>query len=195
MSARAGKSPRKGVLRIALSGLGLIAAAYGAALYLESFVTDERCCLATWPNANPVQVERLLERRDPRGENPDLQERAARQVITARPVDPSGWMRLAYADTLRQGRLTPQGLKALSTSYTMAAYAARNAAWRVAFALDHWYELDADTRAQAEIELKALSQDPVRRDEGRRRIGAISNPLGRYLGSQHGMLPDPKPPR
>ena len=47
-------------------------------------------------------------------------------MITARPVDPSGWMRLAYADTLRQGRLTPQGLKALSTSYTMAAYAARN---------------------------------------------------------------------
>jgi hypothetical protein len=138
-----------------------------------------------------VQTERLLDRADPKGVDPGLQDQAARRELAARPVDPSGWMRLAYADVLRHGRLTRKGLGALKTSYTMSAYAGRDAGWRVAFGLDHFYELDADARRQLLTELQGLSRDDPRRPAAMARIGRVTNPLGRYYADRAGMLPPP----
>jgi hypothetical protein len=100
---------------------------------------------------------------------------------------------MAHADALRNRRLTPQGRYAFQTSYTMAAYAGANAGWRVAFGLDHWYELDADTRRRVTTELEALSRDHLRREAARVLIGRVSNPLGRYQAHLHDMLPPPGP--
>ena len=174
-----------------MAGLCAVASAYGLLLYLESFAASAACCRATWPNPNPVQAERLLDARDPAGLDPVLQERAARQELAARPVDPSGWLRLAYADSLRNGRLTPAGLAALKTSYTMVAYGGQNAGWRVFFGLNHLYELDADTRRQVLAELKVLSQDYPRNVPARARMAHLTNPLGRYYAAQYEMLPPP----
>lgn len=175
----------------ALAALAVVAAVYGATLYAESFIAGDGCCAATGLQPNPVQAERLLERADPKGLDAALQEQAARQVIAARPIDASGWLRLAYADALRNGRLTPQWRYALKTSYTMAAYAGRNAGWRAAFGLDHWYELDADSRARVIAELKALARDNTRRDAAKSLIGGVRNPVGRYQAHLQGMLPPP----
>jgi hypothetical protein len=176
-----------------VGGLAALAAIFGSALFAESFTAPAGCCLATWPNPNPVQVERLLSARDPAGRDAGAQEVAAQEVLAARPVDSSGWMRLAYADALRNGRLSPSGLNALRTSYVMSAYAGRNAGWRLAFALQHWDELDSDTKQQAMIELKALQKDGLRLAAAKQQISAVSNPAGRALAAMNDLLPPVEP--
>jgi hypothetical protein len=175
--------------RLYLGSAFAVAAVYGALLLAESFFTGPGCCLASWPNPNPVQTERLVDAADPDGRNGAAQARAARDVLAARPVDASGWMRLAHADALRNGRLSPEGLHALRTSYTMSAYAGRNVGWRVTFALNHWDELDADTRAQALQELEILANDGLRRDAAKPQLETVSNPVGRTYVEIFGLVP------
>ena len=193
MRQKPGRPRGRRLAAMATAGGAIVAAAYGAALYLESFAAPEGCCLASAGQPNPIQVERLLDQADPKGLSASLQDQAARDTLAARPVDASAWLRLAYADALRNRLLTPQGVYAFKTSYTMAAYAGINAAWRVAFALNHWDELDPDTKRQVVAELKALRLDAPRLDAARVRIGRVTNPVGRYYAFLYDMLPPPEP--
>ena len=73
----------------------------------------------------------------------------------------------------------------------MAAYATQNAGWRVAFGLNHWWQLDQETRQQVVAELNALSLDGVRRGGARAMIGQVKDILGREQARQYDMLPSP----
>lgn len=190
MSSRLPQSATFSRRRVTAWGLAFFmigAGAYGALLTFESFGSESGCCGATKPHPNPIQAERLVLAHDPQGLNSQLQAQAARAVLASRPIDHTGWMRLAYAESLEAGRLTPSGLAALRNSYTMAAYAGRNAGWRSAFALQNWPALDLETQQFAIAEFIALKADWPRLQAQKGHIVTVTLPIGRAIAVGHGL--------
>jgi hypothetical protein len=90
----------------------------------------------------------VLAAADPKGLDAAAQGRAAVAVLTASPANASGWMRLAYADRLKNGRLTDDGARAMEMSYVSTPYVYRQAPWRIAFALENWSNMTTEGRKE-----------------------------------------------
>lgn len=172
-------------------GLAALAAVFAAMLLGESRFMGARCCLASWPQSDPLQAERLLAAADPDSRDFRAQRRAALGVLDARPADPSGWVRLAYADRLEHGRLTAQGLKALDNSYSAAVYAGGDAAWRLQLALDNWSALPVRSREDALTELDLVRTDWPQLRRLTEWAPRLTDPNGRIVAALQGLTPSP----
>lgn len=133
----------------------LLGALYAVGLFYEADLSPAGCCGLTWPTPDPMAAERRMAHDDPQALNAAVQRQAAVEVLTARPAEPTAWLRLAYADRLAHTQLTPAGAKALETSYLVSPFIYRQAPWRIGFAFDNWSRLTPEGRRAAlrEIEI------------------------------------------
>ncbi|MDB5459873.1 MAG: O-antigen polymerase [Caulobacteraceae bacterium] len=172
--------------------LGVVAAliaAYGAGLYYEQVFAPAGCCALTWPNANPLQAERILGQVDARAVDPAAQEQAAVRVLNGRPGDPTAWLRLAYADWLTHGRLTAAGQRALDTSYLIAPYGGAFTPWRISLALNNWSALPQATRQDAVKEVNVALTDYDTRRPLEAAVRGVGDPSGRLAAALLGLGP------
>jgi hypothetical protein len=164
-------------------------AAYGAGLYYEQSFAPAGCCALTWPNADPVQAERILARTDPNGVNAAAQQQAAVAVRAARPGDPTGWLRLAYADWLsHDGRMTDAGMKALATSYLITPYGGPFSPWRVILSLNNWTILPVATRLDVAREIQVVKTAQYF-ETTKKAAAGVRDPSGRMAAVVLGIAP------
>jgi hypothetical protein len=145
--------------RILLTVGATLGALYAAGLFYEIDFAPAGCCGLAWPSHDPAAAERQALARDPKGLNPAVQHDAAVAVLTARPAEPVAWIRLAYADALGHGGLTPAGAQAVDISYLVQPYAGPQAYVRIALDLDSWSRLTPQGRKSALAEIKIATQD------------------------------------
>ena len=166
-----------------------VIAAYGAGLYYEQSFARAGCCGLTWPNTDPVQAERILAQTDARGANAAAQLQAAVAVRDARPGDPTGWLRLAYADWLsHDGRMTDAGMKNLATSYLITPYGGPFSTWRVILSLNNWSILPKATRLDVAREIQVVKTAQFFETTQKAAAG-IRDPNGRLAAAVLGIAP------
>lgn len=79
--------------------------------------------------------------------NAALSARLVEQALSGNAQQPFAWARLAYFDTLKDGRLTPSAIEAFRTSIEQCGYCDRELLrWRLLFVLQHWDEMPEDIR-------------------------------------------------
>lgn len=103
----------------------------------------------------------------------------SRAAIAQFPYDTSAWLRLAYLGQDAAGRLTPEGLAALSRSYDLVAVDPDFALWRIGYALEHSQDLPKPLRALVRQEAAALWTQPGMRGRLRDLQAQLRNPAGR----------------
>jgi hypothetical protein len=165
----------------------LIAALAGGLLY-ETAYAPAGCCGLTYPQPDPVQAERLLAVRDPRGLDAAAQQAAALDGVRARPAAAGAWLRLAYADRLKHGSLSLVGRRAVETSYAVLPYAGAGAPWRLAFALDNWTAIGQAARLAAVREMDLAQADPKTWAAARKAAEAVRDPSGRAAAALGGLI-------
>lgn len=147
-------------LRIFLVAATAVIAVYGTALLYEITGGNLGCCGLAWPSTDPTQAEQAALDIDPKSQNIDFQRRIALAVLAGRPADSDGWLRLAYADIKKHGRLTEEGRQAFDMSYLVLPYGGSRAApGRLAMALAVWSQLSPTTRENAVIEMGIARYD------------------------------------
>lgn len=124
-------------------------------------------------------AERLLADPAPPPDAVAQAERLSRQALAQFPYDNSSWLRLAYADRLRHGGLTPQGVALLRRSYDLAPIDIYAGAWRISFVLENSQSIPRDIRQSARREFRALWRDYTRRGELLQMARTVRNPAGR----------------
>ena len=169
----------------------MIAAAfvvYGAGLLYEVSAGDPRCCHLTWPSADPTQAEQAALRTDPNGLDADIQRRTALAVLAGRPADVNGWLRLAYADIKKHGRLTDEGRNAFEMSYLVQPYGGSSAApGRLALALAVWSQLSPQIRGDVLIEIRLARNDSVAWPAARSAFKGSADPSGQLTAALMGL--------
>lgn len=104
----------------------------------------------------------------------------ARRALSLSPYNNNARLRLAFIDTKLHGdRLSADGAKYLAQSYDLAPYDPTLAAWRARFALEHWQELDLETRRAAQTEVRALGSKTAVSTKIRDQLQSVQNPIGR----------------
>jgi hypothetical protein len=168
-------------------------AVYGAGLYYEQSFAPAGCCALTWPNVDPVQAERILAQTDANGVNAAAQRRAAELVRASRPGDPTGWLRLAYADWLsHNGRLTDSGIRDLANSYLITPYGGVFTVWRTMLGLNNWSYLPLATRMDVAREVQIAKKTDLYGDQIRKAALYIRDPNGRLAAIVLGIGPNSK---
>ncbi len=167
----------------------LIAAAYGAGLLYELAQAPTGCCNLTWPSPDGYQAERLMLQTDPKGNNAAVETQVSREVLRARPSEPTAWLRLAYTDFLAHGLLTPEGLHDLDTSYLVAPYGGDWAPWRITFALINWRTLQPATRRAVAAEADVALDDTQTGipQETKARAMTVADPVGKLAAALMGI--------
>ena len=164
-------------------------ALYGGGLYYEQTFAGAGCCALTWPSPDPVQAERIVTRIDPRAANAAAQREAALAVNHARPGEPTGWLRLAYADWLAHGgHMTDAGRHALDTSYLLTPYGGSFTPWRLSLAFNNWSTLPVSTQLDVIREVGLVKHDRYLA-QTRLADGGIIDPAGRVLATVLGVGP------
>ena len=100
-----------------------------------------------------------------------------RAALAQAPMNAALWARLSWLERRAAGRMTPQAREALDRSYAVAPYGPDITEWRLAFAFEHWAELDPSLRRSAMEEMETLARH--RPGVARRVAGAIRSPGGR----------------
>ena len=95
------------------------------------------------------------------------------------PYDASSWLRLAYADRIRNGRLTPEGVGYLKRSYDLVGVDIYAGVWRVGFVLENSQAIPKDLRAAARNEVEALWKERKHREQLGQMAAGLHNPAGR----------------
>lgn len=95
--------------------------------------------------------------------------------LSQAPANPTAWLRLAFLDSLQPQGLGEAGNRALAASYAVAPYGPDDTGWRLAFAFNHWAEVDRSNRLLVLDELRAT---PFPYSPGDLQ-NAISDPAGR----------------
>lgn len=112
---------------------------------------------------------------------PPLREEAARlsrAALRQFPYDTGAWLRLAYVDVLRHGRLTPEAVRLLGRSYDLVAVDPDLGVWRVRFALNFAQQLPPGLREAVKNEVRALSIEWSTRKQLRDSVGGLADPVG-----------------
>ncbi|WP_421740074.1 O-antigen ligase family protein [Caulobacter sp.] len=109
--------------------------------------------------------------------------RATLAAIQDSPYNTSGVLRLAYIDTLEQGRLTPTGAAQLRRSYQLIPLDQSVAVWRIRFALENWGQVDPATRIQVKREFDALLSTGQYRKVLVAMLESIRNPEGAFVAA------------
>lgn len=123
-------------------------------------------------------AERLLEGQPSRA---DALRAAAlsREALARFPYDISSWLRLAYADSIVNGRLTADGVGHLQRSYDLAGVDIYAGVWRIGFILENSQSIPRELRQAARKEFQALYLSGKHRAELRQMARGIRNPAGR----------------
>ena len=88
----------------------------------------------------------------------DRAEADTREALRRSPARGNAWVRLAYLDTARDGRLDESGRAAFARSYRVEPYGPRDLRrWRLEFALTRWSLIDPDTQAAVLEEARAAA--------------------------------------
>lgn len=124
-------------------------------------------------------AERLLQATVPPAEDQARAAALSRAALDEFPYDVSSWLRLAYVDRLRNGRLSPQGVAYLKTSYDLAAVDIYAGVWRIGFVLENSQDIPRDVRLAARKEFEALWGAHRYRDDLTQMAGSVQNPAGR----------------
>lgn len=98
---------------------------------------------------------------------PDLQtaEQRSHEALRASPARAQAWARLAYIDTLRNGRLGDQGNLYLAQSYLVEPFSPDDLRhWRLSFTFNYWRDIDARVRASAVREAQAFAHEQIERN-------------------------------
>ena len=119
---------------------------------------------------------------------------ATRSELALAPRSVDAQLRLAMIATARDGGLTVGALNALKASYRLSRIDPDLWRPRIAFALEHWTELDDAARILVRDEISVTSHH---RDAQavRDTILAVSNPTGRFAGLvSYSFVATPPPP-
>jgi hypothetical protein len=106
-------------------------------------------------------------------------ERQTRWELALSPTTATAWLRLAYIDYWRHGRLTSAGLANLNRSYEIAPLGPDASAARMTLGFELWAQMTPDLRAQLLRELTAFRERD--REAARAFAGRITNPNGRLV--------------
>lgn len=124
-------------------------------------------------------AEKLLATPAPAPAAVDQASRLSEEALRQFPYDSSSWLRLAYAETLRRGQLTPEGVALVRRSYEIAGVDIYAGVWRIGFVLENSQSIPRDVRASAKNEFQALWRDYHKRDDLKQMAVAVRNPAGR----------------
>ncbi len=109
--------------------------------------------------------------------NLDIAEAHTREALKFSPARTASWARLADINVRRHGALTPEGLSALNKSFTVSPFGAIPfQRWRLRFAINHWDELDDNTRRAAIRQVHAIAFYPGENRNWVRRYAASLPP-------------------
>jgi hypothetical protein len=103
------------------------------------------------------------------------------QALNQSPADDAAWLRLAYIDRLKHGRLTGEGTTWLERSYEVAPFGPETSLWRVRFAWENWDALTPELRKQVADEVRV--QWPTRKGDYAALSAAVANPAGRLAAA------------
>lgn len=107
----------------------------------------------------------------------------SRQALAVAPYENNPRLRLAYVETLRHGRLTPEGARLFSQSYDLLPLDPNVAAWRMGFGLEHWESLTPDARRAVYEEARAFHRLGSRDVDVRQVLRGVRNPSGRLAAA------------
>lgn len=124
-------------------------------------------------------AEKLLAAPNPSPQAAAEAARLSRASLAQFPYDNSSWLRLAYADTLTAGRVTPPTVGLLRKSYEIAGVDIYAGVWRISFILENSQSIPRDVRASAKNEFQTLWRDYRKRDDLKQMAVAVRNPAGR----------------
>ncbi|MFN3523125.1 MAG: hypothetical protein ACK4YQ_12825 [Phenylobacterium sp.] len=113
-------------------------------------------------------------------EDLDEAEREARMTLAQSPAQASAWVRLAYVETWRHRRVTPEALRNISRSYKVSPLGPDVSRARVKFALEAWPELPRALQDQALVELETMRWRKP--EEAGRLVQGIVDLQGRLVG-------------
>lgn len=100
-----------------------------------------------------------------------------RASLRQAPANATAWLRLAYLDSRDSNGLGPDGNRALARSYAVAPLGPDDTPWRLAFALNHWTDLEQSNRVLVLDELQWAVT--VGRVKARTLTTNVSDPAGR----------------
>jgi hypothetical protein len=124
-------------------------------------------------------AERLLATPQPSAPAAVDAERLTREALAQFPHDNSAWLRLAYAEYLQAGRVTPEVVTLFQRSYALVGSDIYTGPWRIGFILENSQAFPRDVRTAARNEFEILWQDPRKRRELKDLAVAVRNPAGR----------------
>jgi hypothetical protein len=124
-------------------------------------------------------AEKLLAQPAPTSQQAADAAALSRKALAQFPYDNSSWLRLAYADAIRNGRLTPEGAALLRRSYDLTPIDIYAGVWRISFVLENSQAIPRDVRLSAKKEFEALWRDYHKRDDLQQMAVAVRNPAGR----------------
>ena len=156
-----------GAVIVALNGGG--AARLGGWTVIEVAAGYDRAADAALATMRPEGIERA--------------QRLSRLAISQNPYDTSAWLRIASADAVRHGRLTPTGVAALSRSYDLVGIDPYVATWRTAFALEHWDQLPPDVKAATRSEAMAVGAARTHQQKMIQALASVRNPKARVTAA------------
>lgn len=107
----------------------------------------------------------------------DGAERETRRALAHSPGLAIAWVRLAYIETWRHGRLTPAALEHLRKSYEVAPLGPDASAARITLIFESWPDAPPEIRSRALREVVAVRAR--NREEAHKWVEAIRNPEGR----------------
>jgi hypothetical protein len=156
-----------GAALVALNGGG--AARLGPVPVLEMAAGYDRAADAALATGKP---QALVEARN-----------LSRRALAQNPYDTSAWLRIASADALSHGRLTPAGVAALGRSYDLAGIDPYVATWRTGFSLEHWDQLPAEVKADVRSEALAVGRRWSHQEKMLKMLDGVRNPRARMTAA------------
>lgn len=161
------------------AGAGAALTLIGTLLLLSGLVAPQGAAGAWSPAAgvHDLRATALLEAGRMRPAELAAARRETLAALARSPVDDAAWLRMAYIDRLRGGRLAAEGKEALRRSYDVAPYGPDTSLWRVRFALENWQDLDPELRRETLDEVRV--QWDRRRRAYEEIAAAVQDPAGR----------------
>ncbi|MDG2520485.1 O-antigen ligase family protein [Caulobacter segnis] len=167
--ATAGLSGMVGAVLV-LSALGTGAASIGGLTFLRLAVGFDR------------HADRLLAGGSSAGVL-DAARSASQEALKLAPYDTAAWLRLVYIDQVRSGRLERDAVKMFETTYDLVPIDPYVARWRIRFGLEHWGELNPESRAYVQREAEFLLEDPAHQRYVTGDLKSIASPTGRMVAA------------
>ncbi len=184
---RAVQTVRRGVAGTLAAVCALAAAVAGGAFDQVAPLRFDRdvASVLAGPTLSPAEIDHL--------------ETITRRSLEQRPLDGSGWLRLAWLRSLSNPQLDDTANAAILNSYLAEPLGPEITRWRLAFVFDHWRSASPAVRSRALEELTAAyprrgwdldSLAPTARDPTGRMIAMVAMSRLRRIENDRRWLAD-----